>query len=40
LCSMVVPLTELEQALHELHTPGHRLMKVFVSPEARERIVF
>jgi len=37
--SMVVPLGELEQALKELHTPGHELIKVFVSPEATQRIM-
>ena len=38
--SMAVPLAELECALHELHTPGHGLMKVFVGPDISERIIF
>ena len=38
--SMAVPLSELEQALFELHKPGHSLFKVFVSPEADKRIIF
>ncbi|MDR0519853.1 MAG: alcohol dehydrogenase catalytic domain-containing protein [Clostridiales Family XIII bacterium] len=39
--SMIVPLEELEQALHELHSPStsKELVKVLVSPEAKERIV-
>jgi threonine dehydrogenase-like Zn-dependent dehydrogenase len=40
--SMLVPLEELEQALHELHDPetSAELVKVLVSPEIDERIVF
>ncbi|MDR2163628.1 MAG: alcohol dehydrogenase catalytic domain-containing protein [Clostridiales Family XIII bacterium] len=39
--SMIVPLEELEQALHELHDPVTRasLVKVLVSPEITERTV-
>jgi threonine dehydrogenase-like Zn-dependent dehydrogenase len=39
--SMVVPLEELEQALHELHDPATAgsLIKVLVSPELTERRV-
>ena len=39
LLSMVVPLSELEDALNELRTDKN-LVKVFVSPEATERTVF
>jgi threonine dehydrogenase-like Zn-dependent dehydrogenase len=40
--SMIVPLEELETALHELHDPATSgsLVKVLVSPEASERTVF
>ncbi|MDR1292001.1 MAG: alcohol dehydrogenase catalytic domain-containing protein [Clostridiales Family XIII bacterium] len=40
--SMVVPLEETEQAIHELHDPATAgsLVKVLVSPEATERTVF
>jgi threonine dehydrogenase-like Zn-dependent dehydrogenase len=40
--SMIVPLEELGQALHELHDPvtSASLVKVLVSPEATERTVF
>ena len=34
--SMIVPLEELEQALHELRT-NKDLIKVFVDPQASER---
>ena len=37
--SMVVPLEELETALHEIRT-NKELVKVLVSPEIKERIVF
>ncbi len=37
--SMIVPLEELESALHELKT-NPDLIKVFVSPEIKERKVF
>ncbi len=37
--SMVIPLEELEQALHEL-AENKSLIKVFVSPEIKERIIF
>jgi hypothetical protein len=33
---MVVPLSELEDALNELQT-NNKLVKVFVSPDAKER---
>ena len=36
--SMIVPLSELESALNELQT-NNKLIKVFVSPEIKERIV-
>ena len=39
LLSMIVPLSELEDALNELRT-NNKLVKVFVSPEATERTVF
>jgi len=40
LISMVVPLEDLEQAMHELHEGqnARSLVKVLVSPEAKERI--
>lgn len=37
--SMIVPLSELEDALKEIQT-NKELMKVFVSPEITERVVF
>ena len=39
MCSMVVPLSELEDTLNELRT-NNKLVKVLVSPEVTERIVF
>jgi len=38
MCSMIVPLSELEDALHELRT-NDKLVKVLVSPEVKEKIV-
>ena len=38
MCSMVVPLSELESALNELRT-NNKLVKVLVGPEVKERIV-
>ncbi|MHB8062324.1 MAG: zinc-dependent alcohol dehydrogenase [Ruminiclostridium sp.] len=39
LFSMVIPLEELEQGIHELAV-NRDLIKVFVSPEIKERIIF
>jgi len=38
MCSMIVPLSELEDALHELRT-NDKLVKVLVGPEVKEKIV-
>lgn len=38
LISMIVPLEELEEALNEIRT-NHKLIKVLVSPEAKERTI-
>ena len=38
MCSMIVPLSELESALHELRT-NKKLVKVLVSPEATEKVM-